>query len=183
MQAASYVIRRARVVDGAVVLGIERAAATRFASIGMHDIAQGVGLSLAHYDRFVALGVVLLCAQVGARSSAREPSEELPVGFIAACMVDGACHIAELDVLPQHAGHRLGSRLIDESASWAQEQGGSCLSLTTFRNVPWNAPYYARLGFRVASLEDFGPGHSEIWEGQRAMGLDMAQRVLMVRSL
>jgi len=172
VQGLRYSIRRARVSDGDAVLAIEHAAALRFASVGMHDIAQGVGLSNAHYDRFVALGAVFLCMQ-----------QHLPVGFVAACMVDGACHVAELDVLPEHAGHRLGSRLIDEAAVWAVKKGASCLTLTTFASVPWNAPYYARLGFRTESLSAFGPGHTEIWEGQREMGLNMSERLLMVRSL
>lgn len=172
MQFSPHLFRRAQVSDGEAVLSIERAAARRFASIGMNAIAQGVGLSKAHYDRFVALGAVFLCLR-GSR----------PVAFAAACLVDGACHLAELDVLPEEAGQRLGSRLIDEVAAWGVEQRASCVSLTTFRSVPWNAPYYARLGFEIVSLAGFGPGHHEIWEGQRAMGLDMAERVLMARPL
>ena len=166
----SYLIRRARVIDGEAVLGIERVAASRFASIGMHDIANGVGLSKLHYDRFVALGAVFLCEL-----------EAQPVGFVAACLVDDACHIAELDVLPAHAGQRLGSRLIDAAASWAREQGLARLTLTTFRHVPWNQPYYSRLGFVPVTLDELGSGHRAIWEGQRDMGLDMRQRLLMTR--
>ena len=31
------------------------------------------------------------------------------------------------------------------------------MTLTTFRDVPWNAPYYERLGFTVVEPADQGP--------------------------
>ncbi|MBH2904532.1 GNAT family N-acetyltransferase, partial [Serratia ureilytica] len=48
------------------------------------------------------------------------------------------------------AGHRLGGarRLIGAVAEEAKRQGAARLTLTTFIDVPWNAPYYRRLGFR-----------------------------------
>jgi hypothetical protein len=37
------------------------------------------------------------------------------------------------------------------------ERNVAALTLTTFRDVPWNAPYYARLGFEVFAREHWGP--------------------------
>lgn len=59
----------------------------------------------------------------------------------------------ELDVHPDHAGNRLGARLLDAAGRWAARHGARWLALTTFAEVPWNAPYYARLGFGI-----FTPG-------------------------
>ena len=68
-------------------------------------------------------------------------------------------------------------------ADWARAQGCQLLTLTTYRDVPWNAPYYTRLGFRECALDQLGREHREVWEGQRAMGLCMERRLLMARAL
>ncbi|HIH2643555.1 TPA: GNAT family N-acetyltransferase, partial [Burkholderia cenocepacia] len=51
--------------------------------------------------------------------------------------------------------------------------------LSTFRDAPWNAPYYARLGFHIiddASLDD---ALRAIRAHHVALGLDETQRVFM----
>ena len=57
-------------------------------------------------------------------------------------------HLEEIDVDPAHARRGLGARLIQAAALWAGSRGYTGITLTTFRSVPWNAPYYERLGFR-----------------------------------
>jgi hypothetical protein len=55
------------------------------------------------------------------------------------------------------------------------------LSLSTFREVPWNAPYYRRLGFVDVADEALTPGMRAIREEHLARGLDEDARVFMVR--
>lgn len=50
---------------------------------------------------------------------------------------------------PDRARQGLGKRLLVTAAAWAQQQGLAALTLTTYAHVPWNAPYYERLGFRI----------------------------------
>ena len=73
-----------------------------------------------------------------------------PVAYVVSRVVDGCAHIEQVSVAPSHARRGLGAALIDHLAA---ETGAPALTLTTFRDVPWNAPYYQRLGFRV-----FEPG-------------------------
>jgi N-acetylglutamate synthase-like GNAT family acetyltransferase len=48
---------------------------------------------------------------------------------------------------------RIGRQLIACVADHARTLGLTSLTLTTFRDVPWNAPFYARLGFEyIAEL-------------------------------
>jgi len=68
-------------------------------------------------------------------------------------VVDGCAHVEQVSVAPSHAHRRLGAALIDHLAAVA----GTPLTLTTFRDVPWNAPYYERLGFTVVEPADQGP--------------------------
>ncbi|WP_231929553.1 hypothetical protein [Micromonospora inositola] len=68
-------------------------------------------------------------------------------------------------------------------AGWAADQGLPALTLTTFRNVPWNGPYYARCGFRELTGAQVTPGLTELLAAEAAMGLDPAERVAMRRTV
>jgi GNAT superfamily N-acetyltransferase len=71
-----------------------------------------------------------------------------PVAFLAGSIEDGRLHIDELDVQQDRQGQGLGRGLLNHAMDWARSHGLSALSLTTFRNIAWNAPFYARFGFR-----------------------------------
>jgi hypothetical protein len=43
------------------------------------------------------------------------------------------------------------------TSGWPRAEGRPALTLTTFRDVPWNAPYFRRLGFVVVGPADQGP--------------------------
>lgn len=61
----------------------------------------------------------------------------------------------------------------------AREDGLTALTLTTFTDVPWNAPYYARLGFRALSESELTPGLRRIRAEEAAHGLARWPRVCM----
>jgi predicted N-acetyltransferase YhbS len=95
----------------------------------------------------------------------------------------GALHLEEIDVHPDHAGQRLGARLLDAAAAWARELGHTEITLTTFRHVPWNAPYYERIGFRVVERERWSEGVAERVAREARNGLDPERRVVMRRPI
>ncbi len=85
-------------------------------------------------------------------------SSQDAVGFLLLGHKDGGPHILELNVVPAAAGLRIGSRLIDAVRQRLENEGkGARMTLTTFRDVPWNAPYYRRLGFEILAQGDLGP--------------------------
>jgi len=53
------------------------------------------------------------------------------------------------------------------------------LTLTTFREVPWNGPYYQRLGFVYLTVEEETPGLRAIRSSERERGLDKWPRACM----
>jgi hypothetical protein len=57
------------------------------------------------------------------------------------------------------------------------------LTLTTFTQVPWNAPYYARCGFRLLDDDFLAPGLRKIREHEAALGLDRWPRACLYRAL
>jgi hypothetical protein len=66
-------------------------------------------------------------------------------------------------------------------AQLARERGLAALTLSTFKDVPFNAPYYARLGFAV--VEKLTPGMAAIRAEHEARGLDETARVFMRRAV
>ncbi len=79
-----------------------------------------------------------------------------------------------MSVHPQAAKRGLGRALIENLATTSIKP----LTLTTFTNVPWNAPYYARLGFQP--LENPGPELQEVRKREAEHGLDRWPRICMI---
>ncbi len=104
-------------------------------------------------------------------------------GYAALWPVDHLAHLCEIDVHPDHGGAGVGRALMAAAEDWAKGQGHAGLSLTTFIDVPWNGPWYARQGFAPYPESDWPPGHAEIWRGQLASALDCSRRHMMVKSL
>lgn len=74
------------------------------------------------------------------------------VGFAHVLEERGTAHLQQLAVDPAYGRRGLGTALVDASCEEARLRGYSLLSLTTFRDVPYNAPWYARLAFVVINV-------------------------------
>jgi GNAT superfamily N-acetyltransferase len=82
-----------------------------------------------------------------------------PVGFVAGERFGDLLHIWELAVMMDHQKQGLGRRLMAAAADWGRDHGLAGLTLTTFRSVPWNAPFYAGLGYRMLAPPQPMPAH------------------------
>ena len=98
-------------------------------------------------------------------------ADRRPVGYGLLRLVDGLALLAQLDVHPAHGRKGLGTALVARVADIARRRGAKTLYLTTFAHVPWNAPFYARLGFSVVPEDRQPPVIREILAEERAMGL------------
>ena len=146
---------------------IERAAGKPFAEAGMDRVAYDEPPSLDELRGYLASGDVWVAG----------PAE--PVGFLIAENVDGDLHIAQVSVHPEHAGQGIGRNLIEHAARVAASRGLPALSLTTYRDVPWNGPYYRRLGFHELTGSQITPGLRAIREHEASIGLDEWPRCCM----
>ena len=107
---------------------------------------------------------------------------EPAVGFVCLEVVDGAAHVDQVSVLPAHGRRGIGRALLETAIGWAAAAGHAELTLTTFRDVPWNAPFYRTLGFE--EFADPGPELSAIRAHERAIGDDdFGPRLAMRRVL
>jgi GNAT superfamily N-acetyltransferase len=96
---------------------------------------------------------------------------EPPVGFARLEVVDGQAHLEQLAVHPDHARRGLGTALVEAAVEWARGRGFASMTLTTFRDVAWNGPFYERLGFAVVDTDD-APELASHRQHEQAVGLD-----------
>jgi GNAT superfamily N-acetyltransferase len=151
---------------------IERDAGRAFAAIGMSKIATDEPLSVPQLEAFRADGRAWVVAD----------HEDRPVAYLLSAIVDGGAHIEQVSVSPAHARKGLGARLIEHLAQRALAEGRPALTLTTFRDVPWNAPYYRRLGFMTVDA-DQGPELAALGAHEATSIPGDAPRVAMRRTL
>ncbi len=123
----------------------------------------------------------ILAARIAAGGLLVAEDEGAAVAFVMFRPEDGCAYVEQIDVLPSHARRGIGAALLDAVADVARRRGWPALTLSTFRDVPFNAPYYARLGFRV--VEDLTPGMVQIRAEHEARGLDETARVFMRREV
>jgi len=96
-----------------------------------------------------------------------------PVGFaLVKMLADDLPHLEEIDVDPSHGRHGLGTALVRAVCDWATASGYVMLTLTTFRAVPWNLPFYARLGFVEIPCETLRPELAGVVSEEAHRGLD-----------
>ncbi|BDM71410.1 GCN5 family N-acetyltransferase [Streptomyces nigrescens] len=155
---------------------LERAAGEPFRRhLDMAPVADDEPPSPAELTRYQQAGRALAAYEGDARAASVRGR---PIGYLLWEPVDGCTHIEQVSVHPDHSRQGIGRALIDR----AERDGGSApLTLTTFAEVPWNAPYYARLGFRVLTEAELTPGLRAIRAREAELGLDRWPRVCMRR--
>ena len=105
-----------------------------------------------------------------------------PEGFACVDVVDGVAHLWQLAVDPPSTRRGIGTALVTAVCAWARHHGYGAVTLTTYRDVAWNRPFYAALGFGV--IDDLTPGLIAIRAHERAIGDDdLGPRVTMRRDL
>ncbi|MGE5176990.1 MAG: GNAT family N-acetyltransferase [Hyphomicrobiales bacterium] len=163
---------------------IERAAAALFSDEDVPKRLKELAIPEAMHRRAAEEGrlwvaVVEEGGGPGAGSGAASPAPGTPVGFAHVTILDGEAHVFEIDVHPAHARRGVGTRLMRAVAEWAAVRGYAGVTLTTFRHLPWNAPFYARLGYREVATGDWTPGLHAQLQREAANGLDPSKRVAM----
>jgi GNAT superfamily N-acetyltransferase len=110
-------------------------------------------------------------------------ADGVPVGFAHVALLEAhAAHLQEVDVHPEHGRRGLGTALVLGVCQWAAAAGYQWVTLTTFRHVPWNMPFYARLGFEVVPPAALSTVLRAIVDNETRRGLDPRTRVVMRRA-
>lgn len=167
MKRGEWSLRLARPDDAAAMPGIERAAAVAFAGEPAVSITQT--RSEADFARLIRRGHCLV-AHVG----------EVMAGFLVAQPFSREIHIWEMDVAPAFQRRGIGAGLVRAAQIDARNTGFRALTLTTFRDLPWTAPFYVRLGFDEVTALDAHPRLAGELANEVDNGLPADRRCAMI---
>ncbi|GGD14165.1 hypothetical protein GCM10011587_17850 [Pyruvatibacter mobilis] len=106
---------------------------------------------------------------------------DVPVGFAICGVLDNALHLYELGMDPDHGGKGLGRALVETVAAEAKARGLEAVTLSTFTNVPWNAPFYETAGFRILAETELTPALILVANHEAEVGL--THRCVMRRDI
>lgn len=165
-------IRPAQITDHRAVCAAERAAGQLFLDYDLVRIAEDDPVDETDFRAHVEAGSAFVW----------EVDAEV-VGYLLLRAKDDGAHIEQVTVHPQAARRRIGAALIDHAERWARRRGLHALTLTTFAEIPWNGPYYRRLGFREVPPEEQGAELAAQVEYEASLGLTVRPRVAMRRDL
>jgi GNAT superfamily N-acetyltransferase len=166
-------IRPPTISELPAVRTIERLAGERFREVGLPEVADDEPPSLHVLTRHTEQGRCWIAVDDAGG----------PIGYVLVDVVDGNAHVEQVSVHPDHQGSGVGRALMERVFEWATEAGMPAVTLTAFSDVPWNAPLYHHLGFRVLRDVELGPGLRDVRAEESAHGLDPARRVCMLLEL
>jgi GNAT superfamily N-acetyltransferase len=166
-------VRAARPDDLPKLCELERVAGAPFRELGMDFVADDETWEIAELEPY----------QRDGRAWIVDDGHGEPIAYLLADTVDGNGHVEQVSVHPDHARQGLGRLLLETADAWARERGLPALTLTSYAEVPWNGPYYQRLGFRILDDAQLTPGLRELRACEAAHGLDRRPRIAMRRAV
>lgn len=163
-------LRRARDADVPLLPAVERSSGRLFEGIALE--------STADPDETLAVETLRAALQDNGLWVAVD-DEDQPIGFVAVTRHGDESFVAQLSVASEAQGQGFGGELMRTAIEDARRRGARAVTLTTFRDVAWNAPFYARLGFRPLAPDDLSPHLIATLASEAARGLVPAERCAM----
>ena len=165
-------LRLARPDDAKLMPAIESAAGALFTDIEGIGSAGTHTLPVEKLERYIRKGHCLV-AHLG---------DEM-AGFLVSEPFTRELHIWEMDVHPRFQNRGIGAGLLRACQIDARNAGFRALTLTTFRDVPWNGPFYAKLGFEEVTALDAHPRLASELALEADHGLPAERRCAMIHFL
>lgn len=103
----------------------------------------------------------------------------IPSVFLSAEVQGRDFHIWEISVDHLRQGYGIGRKLIQHAIDEAVRRGLDAVTLTTFRTIPWNCPFYERLGFKTQDETELSPRLKAILDEEAEHGLQRDARCAM----
>ncbi len=176
LEAPCLRIRDTRADELAALQEIDIAANEIFRDTGLLDLSPGSVHSEPIPENLlrVGLGEALLWCAVEDR--------DIPVGFALASRKENALYLDQVSVTPAHSGKGYGTYLVRRVLKEAKRRKVQRVSLSTFRHIPWNGPFYRKLGFQeipVWRLTDWQCALIEI----QSKSMDVSKRCFMEKTV
>jgi GNAT superfamily N-acetyltransferase len=163
-------IRQASSKDAEILPEIENSAGQAFRQVPeLAWFADGADLPTEWHQRVIAQGTCWVAVDALDR----------PIGFLSAEVFSNELHIWELSVLYERQRAGLGRHLVQRSIDHAKSRYLSAITLTTFRDVPWNELFYMRLGFITLQEGETGQHLTHVLQAEIERGWPSHRRCAM----
>lgn len=163
-------IRPFRTGDERALLDVERRAAALLDAQGLH--APSAPADEASFQAFLG-GHTIVVATCDGR----------PVGYAAGIDLGPLYWLRAIGVDPAHGRRGIGRALVQAVCDEGRALFHRAIGLTTYRHVPFNAPFYERCGFLAVSQQEIDATLAEWLERERPAGASPESRVAMVKWL
>lgn len=168
--ASEPTIRTATLADVEEIRSLERRAGEPFREVGLDTIADDNPPAVEELSAAIAAGSICVVDAPACLAA-----------WLWLGRADGDLLIEQVSVDPAYRGYRIGSQLVEYAVTLAREAVLPGVCLTTFAEVPWNAPLYRRLGFVEVAPAELGDDLRRIRDSETAAGLDVSPRIAMRR--
>ena len=166
-------LRRATPADAAILPELEQSAGLAFrADLELAWLADAGNLTAERYREIIAEGWSWIAEERAA-----------PVAFAAASPDGGELHLWELNVHIDHQRRGIGRALLQQLFIEAAAAAIPAMTLTTFRDLPWNAPFYRSMGFEVVDAGQLDPRLAGLLAEEARKGMPAARRCAMRRKM
>lgn len=163
-------IRSAQSDDAKALPAIEQSAALAFRAIpDLAWLADGDTTSPEQHRAPIAEGTCWVAVN----------TLDEPLGFLSAAIEGDALHIQEIDVHLDWQGLGIGRALLQRAIDDARRRGLAAITLTTFRDIAWNAPFYSKSRFHILSAAEMDERLAGLLKAEAARGLPADRRCAM----
>lgn len=149
---------------------VEKAAAEAFREIGMDAVADDAPIAESELLRAVEEQRLWVAVEYGVLKA-----------YLLGDFLPQSLHIDQVTVHPDASRRGLGALMIESVSADPRSKERGLITLTSFANVPWNAPYYERIGFLDIPESDWPEGVAAKVAEEQESGLASWPRVVMQR--
>ena len=168
------VIRAPRLDEINKLVRIEKEADRRYLETRFRAFADTAGIPTDVARRYIAEDRLLVAVV-----------DEEPIAFIGwhTSADPTVLGVSQVSVLTEFGRRGIGTRLLNTVLGRARAEGYRSVVLATQIEVPWNEPWYRRLGFRSVDPTDWTDWMRESVAEQQSSGIDWEHRVWMTLDL
>ena len=170
IQKQTFQIRDARLTDIEQLPAIELSAAQSFRSVpGLAWIATSETMPEEAHRSSIQTKTCWVAVDTA----------DTPVGFLTASVKHKDVHILEMSVASSWQKCGIGKALLQHLKHWALRKELADITLTTFQEIPWNAPFYSKMGFVILTHDELNQRLISILDREQAHGFPEGSRCAM----
>ena len=161
-------IRSGTSADIPLLQALQVRAGVLFRAIGMNSVADNPPTHAETFREAIATDLLHVAERL-----------DRCVGFTLALAHGDDCHLEQMSVDPASHRQGIGSGLLRHLIEVAKSRGIARVTLSTFKDVAWNGPYYERFGFRYLADFELTAPLIKVRHDEATAGLDMSARGIM----